>query len=150
MERKQRGGVPKFLTVLEFALPEIPHSHGYPIIPPPKPRGFGGRAVRTLFSKRENPASAAAASLLSSSRDWPRAWKLFLKVSFCLFMLLAQRSMSLAIWERKKGHLSTGVPRRHTREAPTWRSSYQQKIRERLRKKAKPRESIWSELFFVH
>lgn len=51
----------------------------------------------TFFSKREKPASAAADSFLSSSLDGPNPWKLLLKLSFCLFKLFAQRSMSFAI-----------------------------------------------------
>lgn len=51
----------------------------------------------TFFSKRAKPASAAADSFRSSSLVLS-GWKLFLKFSFCLFKLFAQRSMSLAIW----------------------------------------------------
>ncbi len=52
-------------------------------------------SFHTFFSKSVKPASAAAASFLSS---WLKVWKLLLKFSFCLFRLLAQRSMSFAIW----------------------------------------------------
>lgn len=68
----------------------------------PRVRGSARRhaalpAALTFFSNRAKPASAAALSLLSSSREELTGWKLFLKFSFCLFRLLAQRSMSLAI-----------------------------------------------------
>lgn len=56
-----------------------------------------GALTLTFFSKSAKPASAAALSRLSSSREELTGWKLFLKFSFCLFRLFAQRSMSLAI-----------------------------------------------------
>ncbi len=62
-------------------------------------------SCHTFFSKSVKPASAAAASFLSS---WLKVWKLLLKFSFCLFKLLAQRSMSFAIWHT---NILFGCPR---------------------------------------